>query len=140
MIRVLIPFTDPDQGERAVRRLLEERPGRSVEVELLAVVEPLTPGKVGIRLSPERARDLASVAAMRWLQRLEPLLDVARIKYRSRIELGAPAKVIADAMRRVDIDRVLIPIDASPWLGKGLVGLRTTQLSRVTPHPVTVVP
>jgi nucleotide-binding universal stress UspA family protein len=139
MTRILIPFTDSDQGKRAVRRLLEEKPAASVEVELLAVVEPLTPGKVSIFLSPERAEALAGAAAARWLRELEPILDRARIKYRSQIALGAPRKVIAKAMRRDDIDRVLIPISTSRWLGRALFNRRAAQLSRATPHPVTVV-
>jgi hypothetical protein len=139
MTRILIPFTDPDQGERAVRRLLEERPSASVEVELLAIVEPLTPGKVSIFLSQERAETLASAAAARWLDRLELLLEATRIKHRSRIALGAPRKVMAEAMRRNDVDRVLIPIGTSHWWSRALVKRRAAQLRRATPHAVTVV-
>jgi nucleotide-binding universal stress UspA family protein len=139
MTRILIPFTDPDQGERAIRRLLEEKRAASVEVELLAVVEPLTPGKVSIFLSQERAGELAGAAAARWLEQLEPLLTAARIRHRSQIVLGVPKKVIAEAMRREDIDRVLLPMSAARWLGGTLVNRRAAQLSRATPHPVTVV-
>jgi nucleotide-binding universal stress UspA family protein len=139
MTRILIPFTDAEQGARAVRRLLEEKVSASVEVELLAVVEPLTPGKVSIFLSPERAEVLARAAAARWLRELEPILERACIKHRSTIALGAPKTVIAEAMRREDIDRVLIPIGASRWFGRALINRRAAQLSRDTPHPVTVV-
>ena len=139
MTRILIPFTDPDQGERAIRRLLEEKHAASAEVELLAVVEPLSPGKVSIFLSHERAEELAGAAAARWLKQLEPLLTAARIKHRSRLALGAPKKVIAEAMRREDIDRVLLPMSVSRWLGRAVLDRRAGQSSRVTPHPVTVV-
>jgi nucleotide-binding universal stress UspA family protein len=139
MTRILIPFTDPDQGERAVRRLLDERPPTSVEIELLAVVEPLTPGKVSVFLSPKRAEALARAAATDWIGRLKPLLDGVCIKHRSQIAVGAPKKVIAEAMRRNDIDRVLIPIDAPHWWAKVLFKRRVARLSRATRHPVTVV-
>jgi len=139
MTRVLIPFTDPDQGERAVRRLLDEKPSTSVEVELLAVVEPLTSGKVSIFLSPERAEQFARSAAADWIERLNALLDGARIEHRSQVAVGTPNKIIAEAMRRDDIDRVLIPVNASHWWAKPLLKRRRAQLSRATPHPVTVV-
>lgn len=139
MTRILIPFSNPEQGERAVRRLLDEKPSASVEVELLAVVDPLTPGKVSIFLSQERAEALASAAAERWLERLELLLDAARVRHRSQIALGAPRRVIAEAMRRNDIDRVMIPIGVSHWWSRALAKRRAAQLRRATPHTVTVV-
>lgn len=110
-----------------------------IEVELLAVVEPLTPGKVAIYLSEEHAKALAGAAAMQWIMELEPMLARARIPHHSRIGFGAPRKVIADAMRRPDIDRVLISFDRSRWLGRMWTKRRAMQLRRVTPHPVTVV-
>jgi hypothetical protein len=139
MTRVLIPFTDPDQGERAVRRLLDEKSSASVEVELLAVVEPLTPGKVSIFLSPGRAEAFTRSAAADWIERLKALLDGARIKHRSQVAVGTPKKIIAEAMRRNDIDRVLIPVNASHWWSKPLLKRRLARLRRATPHPVTVV-
>jgi hypothetical protein len=137
MNRVLIPFTDPESAERAVRKLLDEAPSPALEVELLAVVEPLVPGKVRVFLSPERAEALARAAAARWLARIEALLDAANIRHRSEIAVGRPAAVIDAALRRPNIDRVLLPARHSRWLS---AAEQSAQLTRTARHPVTVVP
>jgi hypothetical protein len=140
MNRVLIPFTDPESAERAVRKLLDEAPSPALEVELLAVIEPLVPGKVRVFLSPERAEGLARAAAERWLARLEALLDAANIRHRSEIAVGRPAAVIEAALRRPNIDRVLLPARHSRWLSAATAAERSAQLTRTARHPVTVVP
>ena len=140
MNRVLIPFTDPESAERAVRKLLDEAPSPTLEVELLAVVEPLTPGKVRIFLSPERAEILARAAAARWLSRIEALLDAANIRHRSEIAIGHPAVVIDEALRRPNIDRVLLPARRARWLSAATAAKRSAELTRTVRHPVTVVP
>jgi hypothetical protein len=140
MNRVLIPFTDPESAERAVRKLLDEAPSPTLEVELLAVVEPLTPGKVRIFLSPERAESLARAAAARWLSRIEALLDAANIRHRSEILIGHPAVVIDEALRRPNIDRVLLPARRPRWRSAAIAAKQSAKLTRIVRHPVTVVP
>jgi hypothetical protein len=139
MNRVLIPFTDPESAERAVRKLLDEAPSPALEVELLAVVEPLVPGKVRVFLSPERAECLARAAAERWLARIEALLDAANIRHRSEIAVGRPAAVIDAALRRPNIDRVLLPARRSRWLSAATAAERSAQLTQTSRRPVTVV-
>jgi nucleotide-binding universal stress UspA family protein len=108
MANVLVPFSDPGTGERAVRALLDE-PGRgAITVELLAIVEPLTPGKVGIFLSSERARALATAAGWRWIRQLEALLKAARVPFRSSVALGRARDVIREHARRPDVARVVL--------------------------------
>jgi hypothetical protein len=48
MPRILIPFSDFASGERAVRRLLARPRDPALDLELLAIVDPLTPGKVAL--------------------------------------------------------------------------------------------
>lgn len=140
MTRVLIPFTDPQDAERAIRRLLDESPSLTTSVQLLAVVEPLTPGKVGIYLSPTRAEALACAAAARWLDGLEALLKGAGIQCESEIAVGPPRKLIAQAMARTDIDRVLLPTTSPRWWSRWTAARRENALTRASHHPVTVVP
>jgi hypothetical protein len=139
MNRVLIPFTDPESAERAVRILLDETPSPTLEVELLAIVEPLTPGKVRIFLSPERAECLSRAAAGHWLARIEALLDAANIRHRSEIAVGRPEAIIDEALRRPDIDRVLLPARRPRWLSAATAAKRSAELTRIVRHPVTVV-
>jgi hypothetical protein len=140
MAKVLIPFTDPENAERAVRRLLEESRATPLEVELLAVVEPLTPGKVRMFLSPGRAKELARGAAKAWIARIGALLAAAGIPYRVDIAVGRPGRVIAEAVRREDVDRVLLAGSSPRWLSALAARWRSARLTRAAHHPVTVIP
>lgn len=139
MNTILIPFADLESGERAVRKLLDEAPSPRLEVALLAIVEPLTPGKVGIFLSPQRAEELARAAAERWLERIGALLDAANIRHRSEVAVGHPATIIDAALRRRTIDRVLLPTRRPRWLSAMTAAQRSAKLTRAVRHPVTVV-
>lgn len=108
MPRVLIPFSDFRTGERAVRRLLARRRAASADVELLAVVDPLTPGKVRMFVSPELAKAQAGAAASRWLDALESMLENAGVAGRSRIAVGPLHRILEDEGARDDIDEVLL--------------------------------
>ena len=140
MARILIPFTDPQDAERAIRRLLDESPSLTTSVQLLAVVEPMTPGKVSIYLPRARAEALACSAAARWLDGLEALLKAAGIKSNSEIAVGPPKKLIAQAMARPDIDRVLLPARSPRWWSRWTAARRGIMLTRASHRPVTVVP
>ncbi len=120
--------------------MVNDPPSLSFEVELLAVVEPLIPGKVRIFLSRERAETLVRGAAIRWLGQIEKLLAASHINYRSEIMVGRPAEIIASAIRRRDIDQVLLPANGPHWFNKLIAKWRSEELSRATDHSVTVVP
>jgi nucleotide-binding universal stress UspA family protein len=108
MARVLIPFSDFASGERAVRRLLREPRDPRLTVELLAIVDPLTAGKVAVFVSHEDAEAQSRAAASRWLAHLQPLLDEAGIACRSSIAVGSVREMLRRAGERPDIDRVLL--------------------------------
>ena len=140
MAKVLIPFTDPANAERAVRRLLDESSPSALDVELLAVVEPLTPGKVRMFLSPGHAEDLARAAAVQWLTHLGALLAAAGVPYRSEIAVGRAGPAIAAAVRHKHVDRVLLPGSSPWWLSALGARWRSARLTRAAHHPVIVVP
>jgi nucleotide-binding universal stress UspA family protein len=108
MARVLIPFSDGASGERAVRRLLARPRDPRLEVELLAIVDPLTSGKVAVFVSHERASAQSSAAAQTWLASLTPMLDAAHIPWRSQIAVGRRRAILQRAGARRDIDEVLL--------------------------------
>ena len=108
MARVLIPFSDFESGERAVRRLLQEPRNARLLVELLAIVDPLRTGKVAVFVSRADACTQARAAATRWLLQLQPLLDNAGIAYRSSIAVGPVREMLRRAGERTDIDRVVL--------------------------------
>ena len=67
MSRLLIPFAEPEGGARAVDALLREPRKAALTVHLVAVVEPLRPGKVAMFVSAARAESMVRDAARRWL-------------------------------------------------------------------------
>lgn len=108
MARILVPFSDFASGERAVRRLLVRAYDRRLEVELLAIIDPLTPGKVRVFVSPEVARAQATATAFQWLGALEAMLGDAGIASRSRIATGTLRDILKAEGARRDIDEVLL--------------------------------
>lgn len=108
MARVLVPFSDFESGERAVRRVLNEPRNPALAVELLAIVDPLTPGKVAAFVSREQAEAQSRAAATRWLEALQTMLQGAGIPHRSSIAVGPVRAVLRRAGERTDIDRVLL--------------------------------
>ena len=119
MINVLIPFADPDGGKRAVRQLLAEAARTDdLTVELLAIVEPLTPGKVSIYLGARQAEAFARDAAQRWLRDVGALLASAGVCYRSTVAIGSVSRHVREALRRGDVDRVLLPARGVGWLSR----------------------
>ncbi len=137
MAKFLIPFTDPDSAERAVRRFVAGPRAVSDEVELLAIVEPRTSGRVLIYLTHAKAEALATAAATQWLKRLETILADAEIRYRSNVALGRATDVIAAAAARADVDSVLLPPSGRGWLAQHLNARRATRLARSAGRPVS---
>ena len=115
MIKVLVPFTDPDSAERALRRLLEEPPAGPLEVELLAIAEPPNLTTVRRFVSARTGEEVARAAAVCWIARLGPLLQAANVPFHARVVVGnAPAEIEA-ALHRTDVDRVLVSATAPRW-------------------------
>lgn len=110
MARVLIPFSDVESGERAVRRLLDVPRDPRLSVELLAIVDPMTPGKVAVFVSHDEAVAQSRAAAARWLRHLQRMLDDAGIAHRSSIAVGPVREMLRRAGERTDIDRVLLGV------------------------------
>lgn len=108
MARVLIPFSKLENGERAVRRLLREPREPRLTVELLAIVDPLTPGKVMVFVSPAKAEAQARAAASSWLDRLQRILTDACVPWRSSVAVGPVRAILRRERGRADIDRVLL--------------------------------
>jgi hypothetical protein len=116
MTRILVPFSDFASGERAVRRLLARAHDRSLDVELLAIIDPLTAGKVRVFVSPQTAKGQATSAAFQWLGTLETMLADAGIASRSRIATGALRDILKAEGTRRDVDEVLLGTRERDWL------------------------
>ena len=135
MPRILIPFTDQASGERAVRRLLARPRNPALSVELLAIVDPLTPGKVAVFVSRERAKAQATAAAQQWLSYLAGLLDRAGVAYRLRVATGRMRDILTAERDRRDIDEVLLGTHA----GDPLRGVRRRAIAHAMARPLVTV-
>jgi nucleotide-binding universal stress UspA family protein len=135
MPKVLIPFAHPEGAQRAVEALLRELPDPSLTVHLVAVVEPLRPGKVAMFVTAGRAAEMVHEAAQRWLAPLAAQLAAARIPFTAETVLGDPRRAIAALTQRADIDRVVLPPPRTGWLWRHDGG----HIRDRSPHPVTLV-
>jgi hypothetical protein len=115
MCKVLVPFTDPDSGERAIRRLLGEQPREPLDVELLAIAAPPQFHNARGFVSRAGAEAAARAAAACWLARLTPMLQAAHVPYSTRVVVGEPLVEVEVALHRPDVDRIVVPADAPHW-------------------------
>jgi hypothetical protein len=113
---VAIPFSDPAGGAKAVEALLAAPRHPLLEVELIAMVEALRPGKVAVFVSPEHAERDARVAATRWLSELEQRLGRAHVNFRSTVVVGPVTRTLRSLAERRDFARLMVADPASsPW-------------------------
>jgi hypothetical protein len=117
MIRlVAIPFSDLAGGARAVDALLAGPRHPRLEVELIAMVEPLRAGKVAVFVSAKRAEDDARAAAARWLSELGTRLERAGVPYRSSIATGPSTRILRELGERPEFSQLMVADPASsPW-------------------------
>ena len=135
MPRVLIPFTDKASGERAIRRLLARPRDAMLRAELLAIVDPLTPGKVAVFVSRERAKTQATAAAQQWLAELGALLRAAGVACRLRVATGRLRDILQSERGRGDVDEVLLGSRARDPLR----GLRRRAVAHALARPLVSV-
>jgi len=113
---VAVPFSDPAGGARAVDALLKAPRHPRLEVELIAMVEPLRPGKVAVFVSAERAERDARAAAARWLAELGQRLERAHVPYRSSVAVGPVTRTLHALGERREFACLLVADPASsPW-------------------------
>jgi len=134
MQRLLIPFAEPQGAARALDALLREPRNTALTVQLVAVVEPLRPGKVAIFMSAARAESLVRDAARRWLAPLEARLAAAGVAFESEVVLGAPGPTIRALTQRANVDRVILPPPRVGMLGRRDI----ERIRELSPHPVIV--
>lgn len=129
MYLIAIPFSDLAGGARAVETLLSAPRPPGLEVELIAMVEPLRPGKVAVFVSAETAERQVREAAGRWLLDLEARLEQAGVVCRSMVAVGPSSRTLRLLAGRRDISQIMMPEPASaPWRRRlGHAALRGAQ-------------
>ena len=133
---VAIPFSDPVDGARALDALLAAPRHPKLEVELIAMVEPLRSGKVAVFVSPARAELDARGAATRWLAGLQQRLERAQVPWRSSVAVGPITRTLRELGERPEIAQLMVADPASsPWRS----WLRHTALRSAQPA-ITFVP
>lgn len=139
-MRILIRFTDRISGERAVRHLLDSKPPVPFEVELLAIAEPLTCGKVRIFLAPQRAESMIRDAGKQSIAALSQLLSAEGISFQALMSVGRGSVILGRALRRTDVDSILLAAPISGWLGTIWAKWRVACLPHSASRSIIVVP
>jgi hypothetical protein len=116
MDRVAIPFSDPASGSRAVAALLRAPRDAALEVELVALVDPLRPGKVAVFVPGAIAAAQAREAASRWLEPLARRLAQAGVRHHVSVALGPARRTLRHLAARRDLARIVMAApDDTPW-------------------------
>jgi K+-sensing histidine kinase KdpD len=134
--RVAVPFADLSSGERAVDALTQAPRDPGLEVELVAMIDPLRSGKVAVFVSAAAAEAQARQAAQHWLAHLEARLAAASIATRSSVALGPLTRTLRALAERSDLTRIVM---ANPREAPWRTWSRHLALRSASP-PVTVVP
>ena len=116
MCKVLVPFTDPCSGERAIRQLLKERRD-ALEVELLAIAEASELDSSRRFISRASAEEAARGAANCWIAMLAPILEAAHVPYDADVVVGRPLVELDLALHCADVDCVVLPDTLPHWPG-----------------------
>jgi len=134
--RVAVPFADLASGERAVDALMRAPRDRQLQVELVAMVDPLRPGRVAVFVPAATAEAQARQAAQHWLAQLEARLAAASITCRSHVALGPSTRTLRELAARSDVERIVVADSReAPWRA-----LSRDMALRSAAPPVTVVP
>ena len=136
MYRVAVPFADLASGERAVDVLVRAPRDPELQVELVAMVDPLRPGKVAVFVPAATAEAQARQAAQHWLAQLEARLAAASIACRSQVALGPSTRILRDLAARPGLARIVMADSReAPWRA-----LSRDKALRGAAPPVIVVP
>ncbi|HEY1325811.1 MAG TPA: hypothetical protein VGI14_02665 [Casimicrobiaceae bacterium] len=136
MHRVAIPFADFENGARAVDSLVRAPRDAQLEVELVAMADPLRPGKVAVFVSSETAQAQVRAAAQQWLAQLGAKLEAASIPHRAHIAVGPVTATLRGLAHRRDLARIVLAHPREAWWR---TWLRHVALRGAAPA-VTVVP
>jgi hypothetical protein len=134
MHRDAFPLPDLPSAERAHAALLRAPRERDLDVELVAMVDPLRSGKVAVFVSRDRAAREATDAARHWLAALAARLAAAGVPHRERVVLGPPARSLRELGARSDLARIVHAPSRAPW-----PRWRGTHALAASSRPVTVV-
>jgi hypothetical protein len=118
MPRIAIAFDTPADGIAAVDALLASACDPSLEVELVAMVDPLRSGKVAVFVSKARAASQARKAAARWLAPLAAALASAGVRCQTQVAIGPPARTLRQLAERTDLAQVIRPPGSSRGPGE----------------------
>lgn len=149
-LKVLVVIDGTEQAGVVLRQAIALAAGREETELILLNVQP-EPANGRLRGYGSFKRDeiedrLVNELGRRALASAGRTLDLAGLKHRSRVEIGAPIETILRVAEEEDCDLMLVgdpePGRAGRWLAKAsgwLLGSIATALTRLAPIPVVVV-
>ena len=137
-LRVLVAYDGSPPSERALRwaaRLLQGEPGRLIVVHVAS--DPLSDAPSGERLLDEQALE----QRRQWLQQeVERVVGPGAEQARLEVLHGLPGDLLAERVRRGDVDLVAVGTGGKTPLERVVLGSVSQAIVEHSPVPVLVVP
>lgn len=113
--------------------------GTSAEVQLLHVIEPMTPVALSEAFQASRLDDRFPPQAAQALQPASAVLDGAGVRYTLHCRFGDPATEIAAQVTDAGCDAVVMGTHGRGALASLVIGSVATQVVRQVDVPVTLI-
>jgi nucleotide-binding universal stress UspA family protein len=140
MKKLLVAYDGSDNAMRAVRYAAEAaQENRSLQLELLHVLDPVTFKVPAASLSPDDLTRLYPDKADRVLQPARRILDDAGIAYRVRCRVGAVAPEIAAQVRESGCAGVIMGTRGLSPIATIMIGSVANRVVQIVDVPVTLV-
>ena len=140
MQKILVPVDGSENSERAIKLAIafgKENP--SIELFVLNVQLPIESGLVRDFISEEKINAFIADEGARLLASARFLLDGAGARYTSAVATGPAAETIADYVKRMHCDHVVMGTRGMGALKSLVVGSTAIRVIHLVDVPVTVV-
>lgn len=141
MKKILVPCDGSASALRAARHAAAEaaQAGAASEVQLLHVIEPMTPVTLSEAFQATRLDERFPPQAAQALQPVSTVLDGAGVRYTLHCRFGDPATEIAAQVRDAACDAVVMGTRGRGALASLVIGSVATEVVRQVDVPVTLL-
>lgn len=140
MKKILVPCDDSDSALRAVRHAAIEAAGPApAEIQLLHVVEPMTPVTLSQAFSASRLDERFPPQAAKALEPAIAVLTQAGVRYSLHCHFGSPGPEIANHARAAGCAAIVMGTRGRGALASLVIGSVAMEVVQLADVPVTLV-
>ena len=139
MSTILVAVDGSKASDAAVRGIVAWAARKPVETVHLVSVQPRLGGYIGRFIGPRARRCYSREQGLRELAGARGVLEAAGFAHATHIYVGDPVEVLADAAEHLDVDEIVVGIDAGNLLDGVLRRHMVGRLIRRARVPVVVV-